>query len=156
MSRYLLDANAFDHIVDRGLDPAAVRRLGEIAITDVQHGELLEVPDPGRREMLLRALSAIDPIVRPALVSWGSDDGDSKARREHDRVARESDGPLATGPRPARSPRGAKRWKDAAIGDVAAREGYTLVTNDKALLRRALEAGVAAMSCADAFAGLES
>ena len=117
--RYMLDANAFDYLLDRAIDPEAVRRLGDVYITTVQHGELLDVPDRRRRERLLAVLAAVDPTVRPGFAESSPHD------------------------------------KDAVIGDVAALEGCTLVTDDKGFRRRAAESGLPAVSCAEAFAGLD-
>ena len=114
----MLDANAFDHVLDRAIDPAAVRGLGEICITTVQHGELLSVPDPRRRRRLLGVLSAIDPTVRPAFVD----------ARFHDGVA---DG---AGGRSRSTSREPADRKDAAIAEVAALEGCILVTDDRRFL----------------------
>ena len=139
-ARYMLDANAFDHVLDRAIDPAAVRGLGEICITTVQHGELLSVPDPRRRRRLLGVLSAIDPTVRPAFVD----------ARFHDGVA---DG---AGGRSRSTSREPADRKDAAIAEVAALEGCILVTDDRRFLARAIEAGLRAVSCAEAFAGLDT
>ena len=147
--RYMLDANAFDHLLDRDVDPRAVRELGEIWITDVQHRELLEVPDRRRRRRLLGVLSAIDPIVRPAARGAGADDPPWDERAA---------GGTAL-PGAARTPPGAvhppARSKDAAIGEVARREGCTLVTDDRAFGRLAVARGVTVLSCAEAFAGLD-
>ena len=129
-ARYMLDANAFDFIVDRDIDPRAVRGLGDICITNVQHGELLDVPDPHRRRRLLRALSAIDPTIRPAA------DPSDAARRLRARARR------------------AEKWKDVTIGEAAEREGCTLVTDDKRFRQRLAELGVPVLSCHEAFAEL--
>ena len=130
---WLLDANAFDYLLDHDIEPRAVRGLGEILLTDVQHRELMSVPDRQRRKGLLRVVSGIDPTVRPAPRDDGSD---GTGRPFHG---------------PSRKP-GA--WKDAALAEVAAREGCIVVTDDKRFRERAARLGLSVSSCAEAFAGL--
>ena len=144
----MLDANAFDFIVDRGIDPKAVRSLGDICITTVQHGELLDVPDPRRRKRLLDALTAIDPTVRPASLDVRPDDPHRRGHgTEETRSADIVHRLRGTARRPA-------KWKDAAIGEVADLEGCILVTDDRRFRQRAAELGVAAFSCEEAFSEL--
>ena len=155
---YMLDANAFDYLLDHAIDPRSVRRLGELCITTVQHGELLSVPDRRRRERLLRVLSEIDPTVRPAWPDARCRDdtpGDDPVRHDTpSRAAGRRRGPgSGSGSGSAREP---AHRKDAAIAAAAELEGCVLVTDDKAFRRRALAAGLAAMSCAEAFAGLDT
>ena len=151
--RYLLDANAFDYLLDRAVDPRSVRALGEMYITDVQHGELLRVRDPRRRKRLLGVLAGIAPTVRPAPFDLPTDAprGDGRGGV--------SGAPRGAPSDAARRFRGAARrlarWKDAAMGEIAQLEGYVLVTDDKRFRARAVELGVSALSCDEAFADLE-
>ena len=145
-TRYMLDANAFDYILDRRIDPTSVRRLGDIRITSIQHGELLNVPDPLRRRRLLRVLSGIDPTVMPAPARARSDDSRGDER----------DGASAgTARRHRGASRAPRRWKDATIGEVAHLEGCVLVTDDKGFRDEAAGLGVPVLSCAEAFSDLD-
>ena len=146
----MLDANAFDYVLDRGIEPRSVRELGEIFITSVQHGELLAVPDPRRRKRLLAVLSTIDPIVRP-----GAADVRLDATFRDGRAVRHVAPADATAAADRRS-RGKRGRKDAAIGEVALLEGCVLVTDDREFGDRAARLGVTVLSCADAFSGLPS
>jgi len=122
----MLDANAFDYLLDERVDPRALCAVADVYITDVQHGELLAVPDARRRRRLIGVLSQIDPTVRPA------------------------DAPV---PDAASTARGSslRDLKDRAIAAAARRERCTVVTDDVAFRQALLADGATGLSCADAF-----
>ena len=122
----MLDANAFDYLLDQRVDPRALRAVADVYITDVQHGELLAVPDGRRRKRLIGVLSALDPTVRPA------------------------DAPVPVG---QRAP-SLRDLKDRAIAAAARRERCTVVTDDVAFRQALLADGAAGLSCAEAFGTL--
>ena len=78
----MLDANAFDYLLDHGIDVQALRARAELYITNVQHAELLAVPVARRRRRLIDLLSRIDPTVRPA----GFDPDAERSRDGKDRA----------------------------------------------------------------------
>lgn len=138
-TRYMLDANSFDYILEHGLAPRAVRQLGDILITTIQHAELLSVPEPHRRRRLLQVLAEINPLVKPAAI-------DSRLREPAP-----PDGPATGRARVGGKPAG---WQDAAIGAAAAAHDCILVTDDRQFRALASAQGVTTLSCAEAFADL--
>jgi len=142
----MFDTNAFDYLLDHRIDPVRVRLAADVFITNVQHVELLDVPDRKRRKRLIGVLSALDPVVRPAQADvW------PEALRPDERYRRWSN--PATMPDDPHPPiRLLRDGKDRAIAEVAQQEGCVVVTDDRRF-RQALEAvGLEASSCAGALA----
>jgi|GEM_PF-2861999 len=148
----MLDANAFDYLLDRRIDPARVRRAAELFITNVQHVELLDVPDPRRRKGLIGVLSAIDPVVRPASIDLLPD-----RLRDDPRHARWSPGADGSEGIPddaphADAPTHALRdAKDRAIAEAARLDGCVVVTDDAGFQRALAAVGMPVLSCPEAF-----
>ncbi len=155
----MLDANSFDYIHDHGIDPRKVSQLGDIFITNIQHGELLSIPDARRRKCLLGVLSAINPTVTPASVGvWLKTRGPSAPAAYASEATDSEASGVETSELAKRFYGGSRRagnWKDAAIGEAASLEGFILVTDDKQFRRNAIALGVTTLTCEEAFSGLD-
>jgi predicted nucleic acid-binding protein len=72
MAAFLLDANIFNRLVDRNVDPAALRGKGRIFVTHVQRDELAATRSSERAAALLAIFDAVEQRRVPtSAAAWG-------------------------------------------------------------------------------------
>lgn len=135
---YMLDTNAFNCALDRGVDPKHLSRRGALYVTHVQLNELQGTKKPaGRLDQLLRVFGSVEQESIPTSAAvWGvSEYGGAEygsAGGTYDRM-------LARLNQLNGSKRGNAR--DILIAVTALRHEYTLVTDDNDLKTVFLECG---------------
>lgn len=133
-NKIMFDSNVFDDILNGKikadkLEEYKHRNNAEFYITHVQLDEINECNDKEKRAKLFLFMGKIRPIIIPtSSFVW------KKSRLGE---ARLGDGIVFNELKKGNI----KHTKDALIGETAIKEGITLVTNDKTLQKRVVDAG---------------
>lgn len=139
--RYVLDTNAFTCLME-GVIELEDLPAGEFIVTPLQIAELEATPDPAKRKRLFDAVDAVSPTqvegesfcfdVAGAgfgQAKWTSGDSYSRLYSSLEKA------------RPDKNNR-----VDALIAEVALKNGWSLVTNDRRLAESAERCGVAVIN----------
>ena len=141
MPRFMLDTNVFNHVLEGKIDFKVLNGRDLIA-THVQHDEITQTKDEGRRTALLAVFrhtpaeqvateSAVFGVSRWGQAKWGSDDGlFGKMRADLDVLNK----------RKGNNP------QDILIAETALRNGWVLVTSDADLFAVVTKHGGACMN----------
>jgi predicted nucleic acid-binding protein len=134
--KYVVDTNIINRLIDGAIQPEDLPSDGEFIATHVQIDELNKTQDQERRARLFIKFATLKTEVAPteSLVVGLSRVGHCKL----------SDGSLYTSLRTALDKRNSRKTNnahDALIAEVAAKNGYVLVTTDSDLAAVAEEHG---------------
>jgi predicted nucleic acid-binding protein len=140
--RYLLDTNAVNAAVDRGIGSDELCKKG-VYITHIQKNEIAETPQDARRAILSAGLKSLGPKNTPTSVAvYDISEWDNARWSDDDAVystllQRVTELDLRKG----RNKKLENQVRDAIIGSTAIKEGLILVTNDSSLTTATTEAG---------------
>ncbi|MFC4311237.1 type II toxin-antitoxin system VapC family toxin [Steroidobacter flavus] len=129
MPAFMLDTNAFNRALDKGIDPKTLSGRGHLCITHVQVNELQATKNSDRLTSLLSVFEAIEQESVPTAAAvwdvsefgaaeWGGADG------LYDKVLTSLS---------KRNNNKDNNVRDVLIGVTAIKRGLTLVTNDRDL-----------------------
>lgn len=126
---FMFDTNAFNRVLDSGLDPSFLTRRGPLFVTHIQINELQATTRPERRDQLLKCFASIEQEKIPTAAGvwgvseWGGAEWGS-AEGTYDAMLANLNGM-----------NGGKKnnAQDILIAVTALKHGFTLVTDDNDL-----------------------
>ena len=130
MTKYFLDTNVFDFIIDNNIDIVALQLRGTFYTSNIQESEIKNTKNIDKLNKLLKAYNSLkqEKLLLSSGI-WLDDlywDDEQPWVDEIGEIAIKLIGNTKKKP-----------WKDALMGEIAKLNNLVLVTNDDKLLKRA-------------------
>jgi rRNA-processing protein FCF1 len=143
MSKFILDTNVYDYLVDNEIDISILLSKGEFFTTNIQISEIRNIKDPIRRNHILEVYVKLNPS-KLSLESgiWLNDLYWDDKEIWHNSISK-------TFVEMKGNSIGKNNLKDALTGDVAKKHELVLITNDEKFTGRAVRSQIPSMTIKD-------
>lgn len=142
MPQYILDTNAYDYLFDYSVDLDELKSKGEFFTTNIQKSEILNIKDSTRRKNILDVYNDLDPIkLKLQTGVWLDDLHWEDGENWDDSVSQTSSDIRGNS-------KNLKSWKDAFIGNIAAKNNYIVVTDDDVFANKLNKIGTKTLTIA--------